>query len=271
MNEAYYFSSQPELEITAAQLGVGKWQWISLDEVNAARAQLIMSHNRIDVVPVVQRGSVVGYFQSDCWGDYDAPPSFFDIQNAPTAYYRMSLFDLLVRMENEGQLFYFLSNSSEVIGLMTIGNLNYKSVHAQIFQVVVGLEKSASEIVKKYFSEEEIIELLENSNDSVTRKPLEEHFKLRSKNMDCSIFEMLYLSSYCHLLKHLEIKLGNKECEILKFRKQFASNGSFNKVRNAAAHPSRAILNLKNPFDGIREINETVRAYRELRNVASQS
>ena len=120
MNELKYFKSEPELDLTAAHIGISRVDWVCVEGKRVVEAHETMQYHRFDVLPVTEEGVVTGYYETQKWGNFRDYPILKSIDSAPKVYFRMSVFDLLRKIDSEKQLFYFLESSSGIIGLVTI-------------------------------------------------------------------------------------------------------------------------------------------------------
>ena len=268
MNELKYFKSEPELDLTAAHIGISRFDWVCVENYQVSEAHEKMKFHRFDVLPVLENGVIAGYYETQQWGNFNDAPVFKSIDAAPKVYFRMSVFDLLRKIDSEKQLFYFLESSSGIIGLVTIGNLNFKAVYAQVFQLIIGIEKSMSRIISQFIDENEILESFRQTSDTTCNKIAEQHAADVISNADVSLFEKMYLPHYSVILKKFEDRFPENAKTVCIYQKKFGPNMVLNSVRNRAAHPNRSLVNCDSPLTSVAEIVEVIDAYSTINKIA---
>lgn len=268
MNELKYFKSEPELDLTAAHIGISCFDWVCVENPQVLEAHETMQRNRFDILPVLENGVITGYYESPQWGNFSDLPVFKSIDSAPKVYFRMSVFDLLRKIDSEKQLFYFLESSSGIVGLVTIGNLNFKAVYAQVFQLIIGIERAMSQIISQFIDENEILESFRQASDKSCRAIAEQHFDDIKKNADVSLFEKMYLSNYSVILKRFKERFPDDAKLVCSYQKKFGPNSVLNLVRNRAAHPNRSLINSNSPLLSVSQLLEVIDAYSTIIKVA---
>ena len=268
MNELKYFKSEPELDLTAAHIGISRVDWVCVEGKLDSEAQEMMQIHRFDVLPVIEEGVVTGYYETQQWGDFNDTPIFKSIELAPKVYFRMSVFDLLRKIDSEKQLFYFLESSSGIVGLVTIGNLNFKAVYAQVFQLIIGIERAMSQIISQFIDENEILDSFRQTSDKSCRAIAEQHVDDIKKNADVSLFEKMYLSNYGVILKRFKERFPDDAKLVCSYQKKFGPNSVLNLVRNRAAHPNRSLVNSNSPLLSVSQLLEVIDAYSTIMKVA---
>lgn len=251
MNTKKYFDYNPELELTAAQIGINKWNWISDQSDDLAHAKTKMKEYGFDVLPIEKEGQVIGYFKTLKWGDYSNIDRF-NIEEAPKVYYRLSFYDLMVKMRNERQTFYFLVDSNEILGLVSLNNFNCLAVYNYIYQVTAGLERAVSDFIQEISTEVEVIAILKNSSDKSAVNAVAEFEKAKALNADNSIYQSIYLPHMCTLIKNLNIP--DSKADLKKYRKKFSSTNTYGSIRNDVAHPIRPLVTNIQSLDRIDEL-----------------
>lgn len=268
MNELKYFKSEPELDLTAAHIGISCFDWVCVESQQVLEAHETMQLNRFDILPVLENGVITGYYETQQWGNFSDPPIFKSIHSAPKVYFRMSVFDLLRKIDSEKQLFYFLESSSGVVGLVTIGNLNFKAVYAQVFQLIIGIERAMSQIISQFIDENEILESFLQASDKSCRAIAEQHVDDMKRNADVSLFEKMYLPNYSVILRRFKERFPENAKLVCKYQKKFGSNSVLNLVRNRAAHPNRSLILSKSPLSSVSQLLEVLDAYSTIIKVA---
>ena len=150
MNIKKQFQYDPAIEVSASQIGISKWNWISIKSNDETQALSLMKTNRFDVLPIENEdGTVTSFFSTQEWNKYDSLNKS-RIKDAATIYYRLSLKDLVRKFKEEERHFYFMTDYNEVLGLVSFVNLNCQLVYNYLFFIIADIERSVSEILKKY-------------------------------------------------------------------------------------------------------------------------
>ena len=71
MNIRKYFDYNPELELTVAQIGINKWDWVDIDGERIQEAKEKMKSNRFDILPISENGVCSSYFKTKEWGNFN--------------------------------------------------------------------------------------------------------------------------------------------------------------------------------------------------------
>lgn len=241
MDVKKYFEYTPDLELIVAQIGINKWDWQCVERNDEILAKRIMTHNRFDILPISTKNGVTHYFQTERWGDFSTV-KIREIGEEDVIYYRLSFIDLIRKMINEKRNHYFLVDSSEILGLVSLNNLNSIPVYNYIYQITASLEQLVSNYLRTLFDEEEVLEWLKASNDQLSKKVVWEFIKLKEKNADNSIFDHLYFPSLGTILKKGELILKQVNPELLNYRTKFCAGNLYWEIRNTVAHPVKSLF-----------------------------
>lgn len=263
MNIRKYFDYNPELELTAAQIGINKWDWISIDKKNDLDAKKTMKSYRFDILPIVENGICKSYYKTVEWGNYDNI-EIHSILNEDKLYYRLSFIDLLRNMLVDKRQFYFLTDTQENLGLISLNNLNCLAVYNFLFQITASIERIVSNFLKQILEEDEVIEILKNTSDKQANHLVESFLKLKSENSENTIFEHLYLQTLGTILKNVAHKIPDNKKEILTYRKKFCAENLYWDIRNKVAHPVRPLFTDKK---SIEDINELISDYLKIKEI----
>ena len=265
MDVRKYFDYNPELELTVAQIGINKWDWESTTKFDETYAKRIMALNRFDILPVSIEGKISHYYQTDIWGDY-LRVEVKEITKDDLIYYRLSFIDLIRRMINENRYHYFLSDSNDVLGLVSLNNLNCLSVYNYIYQVTASLEQLVSNYLKYTFKEASILKWLKSTSDKQANAVVEEYEILKAENTDNSIFHHLYFPTLGTLLKSAESRLKEENPELLMYRIKFCSGNLYAEIRNRVSHPVKPLFIDE---QSVKKVNEMISDYIEIRKILS--
>ena len=65
MNIKKQFQYNPEVEVSASQIGISKWDWVSTKSTEEKSAVALMQKNRFDVLPIENEdGTFNSYFST---------------------------------------------------------------------------------------------------------------------------------------------------------------------------------------------------------------
>lgn len=256
-----YFDYNPDLELTVAQIGINKWDWICSEVYDKNSALDQMARNRFDILPVVVNHVVENYFQTNDWGDFSSI-TLKKITKEDVIYYRLSFMDLIHKMVHEDRFHYFLGDSKEVLGLISLNNLNCLAVYNYIYQIIASLEQLVSNYLKNNFDETQVLDWLENTSDKQANEVAQEFVKLKNENADNSIFHHLYFPTLGTLLKKAAPVIEIKKPELLNFRTKFCSGNLYWEIRNTVSHPVKPLFINKN---SVIKVNELIEDYLKIK------
>lgn len=231
----------PELGLTHASLpGINKIDWISIDHnSNIEDASMKMSHFSFDVLPIEKDKRVVGYYNTKEWGHYE-PGNIKrnTIEPEDSIYYLSNLDDVIHEMARFNRKFYFLDNHSEVVGLITIGNLNSKFVYRHFYNLILNFEKYLLNLIYgNGINDDMLVDYFENHSKSSNKNKILGSYKNDKKNgVENNFLEYMYLSDYYLVLEYFGL-LDKLSVEINK--NDFTE---INKIRLCVAHPSKTLF-----------------------------
>jgi hypothetical protein len=268
MNIKKQFHYDPAVEVSASQIGISKWDWISTTSSEENIAVEIMRKNRFDVLPIENaNGTFNSYFSTQEWNVYSSLNKN-KINDAQTIYYRLSLKDLIRKFKNDDRHYYFLTDYDEILGLVSYVNLNCQLVYNYLFFIIADIERSVSGILKDYVSQDKILGLFEQSDDKHLFELYETFQKNIKDNNDNDIFQHMYLQTVGITLKKFLNELPNEYKGLNKFSSKFGTEGVYNLVRQKVMHPVRPILSDKK---SINQIDELLNDYIEIKNIAEST
>ena len=254
MEELRYFKQKSDPQIHAALIGINKMDWVhathqhTLEDIAA-----IMYENGFDVLPQKNKGGdFLQYYTTIKWGEYSKENLRWDkIDMSNSIYYLTSLRDVFKQFHSKGQNYFFLSNHSEAIGLVTIGNLNCKHVYLYFYNLINQLEDKLARLLVSEISRGVILESLKIYANSETIKSassntLERFNKDCSTGVDADILEYMYLSEIFQIYRDKKLfkKLGysneNKFC---------LNNSKIKEIRNIVSHPNKSLIKNSTSID----------------------
>lgn len=237
-----HFDYNPDIDVSAAQIGISKWSWISIDEHEKENAADMMMKHRFDVLPVKSiDGNFKYYYTTKSWGDY-SDVELKEVLLSDAIYYRTTLRDLIYRMHAERKRYYFLTDGSEVLGLVSLVNLNCQLVYNATYYRISAIERKISEVLRDTLDEGEILEYFTSSSDSFKQNVAKKYQKSIKNNADQDIYQFLYI----HHLASLIEKFGDSIPDELDFLKNyiatFKQDGDLHHVRNAVSHSVQLLV-----------------------------
>ena len=229
MNIKKHFEYNPVLDLTAANIGINRWDWVSVDSEDEEGAKGIMRLNKFDILPIVgSDGRVDKFFSTRVWKRYEAL-NCTSISTENSIYYRLSLNDLISKFREQESHFYFLTNYKEVLGLVSYANLNCQAVYNYLYQVLADIERSVASVLEASVEQSVVIEYFKNSPDSHLREVLETFEEEIKSDAEISIFELFYLQTVGIVLKKFNNKLPFHLKKLNKYSSKFSDQGTYGK------------------------------------------
>lgn len=261
-----HFEYNPVLDLTAANIGINRWDWVSIDGEDEGRAKEIMKFNKFDILPIVGSGGRVDkFFSTRKWKRYDAL-NCTNINTDNTIYYRMSLNDLISKLREQESHFYFLTNYKEVLGLVSYANLNCQAVYNYLYQVLADIERSIATVLEASVEQSMVVEYFKNSTDPHLMEVVKTFEEKIKSDAEISIFELFYLQTVGITLKEFCNKLPVPLKKLNKYSAKFSSQGTYGELRNKIMHPVRPILSDQNT---IAQMDELLTDYTAIREILS--
>ena len=247
MEELRYFRQKSDPQIHAALIGINKMDWVHATHQHTIHEiAAIMFEYGFDVLPQKNKeGGYLQYYTTIKWGEYSKENLRWDkIDMSHSIYYLTNLRDVFKQFHSKGQNYFFLSNHSEAIGLVTIGNLNCKHVYLYFYNLINQLEDKLARLLISEISRDEILELLKTYANSVNIKSISNNTLQRFNNdcitgVDADILEYMYLSEIFQIYRDKKLfkKLGysneNKFC---------LNNSKIKEIRNIVSHPNKSLI-----------------------------
>jgi len=262
------FKYEPEIEVSASQIGISKWDWITINSVNQAQALEIMKAARFDVLPIKnQDGTFTSYFATQEWNDY-SNLNKNKISDIDKIYYKLSFRDLVRKFKNENRYYYFLSDGQDILGLVSFVNLNCQLVYNYLFFIISDLERSMSKLLKRYISQEKILTYFSRSEDKHLTDVLENFEASMRQNDDNDIYQLMYLQTVGITLKFFINELPVEYKKLGRFSKKFGSEGTYNLIRQKVMHPVRPVLSDQN---SIIQINDLLDDYLTIKDILNDN
>lgn len=238
-----HFDYNPTIDLTAAHIGINKWDWETINSEDENKAKEIMKQKKYDVLPVKNsNGTITKYFSTRIWNNYENL-NLNGIELSNSVYYRISFIDLIKKFNSEKKHFYFLTNYNEILGLVSYVNINCLVVYNYLYQVLADLEQTIAYLLRAHIEQNEILEVFKKSEDIHLNEVVADFEKSVIQGIDNTIFEHMYLQTVGVTLGKFYDKLPVEFKELNKFTNKFTSNGIYNLLRKRIMHPVRPILN----------------------------
>ncbi len=264
MNIKKQFQYDPAIEVSASQIGISKWNWVSIKSSDPNEALKLMKANRFDVLPIENAdGTITSFFSTREWNVYDGLNKN-NMKDATTLYYRLSLKDLVRRFKEDGRHYYFLTDYDQILGLVSYVNLNCQLVYNYLFYIIADIERSVSEFLKSYISQEDILCAFQQSNDKHLTDLYDNFEKSIGSNNDNDIFQHMYLQTIGITLNKFTSGLPKEYKKLNKYSSKFGTEGVYNLIRKKVMHPVRPILS---DNESINQIDELLTDYVEIKNI----
>lgn len=258
------FEYNPILDLTAAHIGINKWDWETIDSEDEDIAREIMRINKYDVLPVVEKdGRILKYFSTRVWNNYESL-NLMNVAQADSIYYRISIFDLIRKFNEDNRHYYFLTNHKDVLGLVSYVNLNCQAVYNFLFQIIADIEQSIAYLLKGIVKQEDILHYFDSSSDIHLKEVARTFYESANKGADNTIFEHMYLQTVGITLRNFSSQLPNSLKKLNKYSSKFSPEKVYGKLRNKVMHPVRPIINDR---ETIKEINELLLDYLDIKEI----
>ena len=259
-----HFEYNPIIDLIAAQIGINKWDWDTIDSDDENKAKGMMKEKRYDVLPVKESDDKVHkFFTTRNWNQYENL-NLTKIDNSNSVYYRLSFIELIKKFKTEKTHFYFLTNNNEVLGLVSYVNINCQAVYTYLYQVIADMEQSIANLLKEHIPQNEILDTFKNSEDKHIHEVLDTFNTSISKGSDNSIFEHMYLQTVGITLGKFYNKLPVQYRILNRYTRKFSSTGTYNLLRNKVMHPVCPILN---DSESISDIDCLLTDYQEIKDI----
>jgi len=257
MRELHFFRDPGNPHISVALAGINKLEWVSIDEAATIdEAARIMSENRFDIIPIQTKVGCSHCYKTIEWGKYTVDNiEKHQIVEADRLYYLTSFEDVINQFDKTGRKFFFLDNLMEIVGLLSIGNLNSKHVYVYLYNQVVQLEhKLGSYVNSQGVTDKELVQLFETiTNSRNAADSLKRYKNDDAEAMDYKFLEYIYLTDFRFIFERFDyaknLNLSNKTFEDLL--------DSINEVRRVVAHPNKSLIRNVN---SIQKVNSAIKA-----------
>ena len=203
----------------------------------------IMQKNKFDVLPIREAdGSFKKYFRTKVWGDFGIDDiKIYEIKPKDCMNHLADIKEAVKAFAKSDRNFFFLKNEKEVIGLITLANLNSKHVYVYLYNLISQLEFGLGRLINRSgIDDHELVRIFEENNKSV--KPNTRYSREIKKGLDHKFIECAYLGDMAWIIReknlHKKIGITGKDFD--------SSIKLVNKLRNIVAHPVNSLIKGKN-------------------------
>jgi len=224
--------------ITAGTVGISKLRWQSVNAANISHEESVqlMRQKHFDVLPIESNSEVKEFFYTKDWNNYSSINKR-ELTEQDLISVHSPIRKVIESFVENNRLFYFLSFQKEVVGLISVVNLNSRPVKLYLFSMIIEIEVRLGRIISNKILEENIVALTLDKNQRKYKNIKADYNKDKELGIDLEVFEYLYLSD----LK--DIALSENLYELIGYDKEEFSKEfeAINNLRNSVAHP-RSII-----------------------------
>ncbi len=240
-----HFKRAGVVDVSAAVVGIRRTAWVGLstEEATKRNAKCIMQDRRFDILPVEDDGKIRRYFSTSRWNDFN------DISEREISHKDVMPFDSPIKevirgLAIENRNSFFLVSEREIVGLVSVSNLNCRQIRVYLYSLLSDLEVSLSQFITERLDDEKLIDVVLGEQSGQGKKDIENRYKAdQEAGMEVPFVEYLYLSDLANVISraNLHEQLGLSRTKATKIL------GSLTNFRNKVAHPVRSILEHENP------------------------
>jgi len=265
-----FFLNSEIVNVEAATVGISakRWESIPADVAREEAARRKMKKQGFDVLPVSpdESGAVDSYFVTETWGDFHSI-CHRTISYDDTLPFREDIRRVIEKLAADDRNFFFLEQDQQVVGLLTVSNLNCRAVRVFLYGLLAEMETGLAKVIENSLVEGRLNE--EHIHEQMSGHLLSRYQEAKEDGVDESITEYLYLSDLKTIIggHDLYMPLGYNEQE--KFERDFEE---VNEFRNSIAHPVRTLKGAEgSPASMWKNIETCERALFHLHNSQSRT
>jgi hypothetical protein len=233
-----FFLNSDIVSVNAATVGIGanRWESIPARDASPEKARMKMERHRFDVLPIEpESGPIESYYETETWGDFDSVHRR-QIDYEDTLPFRRNIRSVIEELADKETNFFFLTQGQEVVGLLTVSNLNCRPVRVYLFGLISEMETGLAKVVENglnegVFDEDYVLAQMRGHLKSKYEDSKEE-------GVDESITEYLHLSDLNDIISEhaLYEAFGYEKQD--RFEEDF---DALNEFRHSIAHPVRSL------------------------------
>jgi hypothetical protein len=242
----FHFLRTEIISVDAAVVGISKSRWEAIDasEASVPRAIAIMRKRRFDVLPIEANGMLTEFFVTNHWNDYSSIERRVVTEN-DTLPVRTPIRDVIKGFATEHRLFYFLVGRNNIVGLISVANLNSRPVKVYLFGLLSELEMGLGELIRGAVSEEDLVAMVGTEPNHGKGETIQDRFQAdRDRGLDAHFVEYLQLSDLIAIARKRKLYLD------LGYSGKSFQDGlePLVNLRHGVCHPNRSIVT---PVDSV--------------------
>lgn len=242
------------LNITAGKIGINKEKWESMSaNCTKIKAQNKMKELRFDNLPIIESdGAVIKFWKTTTDGVYNNIKEH-NINYIDTIKSDINFETLINEFNKNNKNHFFIISNSEVIGLVTISDINNKLSRLYLYSIISELEILLVEFINKELTELEILEYLTSKNKT---EIIERYEKEKRDNIETSITNHLYFIDILKIIRLYEL-----DKKLILFENGWVKYYSINDLRNDIMHSTNNIIN---SMDCVKKLKTRITMINEL-------
>ena len=256
MNKTKFFRRELQNDLFAASIAISQNDWV-FDTSNNFRNNKesvikLMRDYRFDIHPIKDSKNKFSlYAVTKESGDYSLEniEQVKIVDEKDTIYYLTHIRDVIQMMVENDRNFYFLSDYTSNIGLITLSDLNNKYFYHWLYQRLVNLEHLLVRNLDQKLDENTIISKIQEvgkKNNDMGRSFSDTLIRYNIdvlNNTDSSILEYLTFKQIIEIYSEFDLykEIGYKNLN--DFQK---GNKALGEIRNTVAHPTRSLISGRN-------------------------
>ena len=234
------FATGQLVPLPASIAGISRFGWDALTTIEATEdnARTKMARERFDVLPVENNGRVEEYFHTVQWNDYSRVVRA-RISEKDLIAYDTNIRDVIRSLWERSRVFFFLRDDRDVVGLISVVNLNRRPVKVWFFSLLSEIEIRLGEFISSRVEAKELYNLTLGATSHPKYEKIKRRYETdQARGLELPVVEYLYFSDLVSLglTTGLYGSLGYSRS---RFKR---SLGSLAELRDAIAHPGRSLV-----------------------------
>ena len=189
------------VRLPASIAGISRFGWtvLQISEATEENARTKMSRRRFDVLPIENSGQIEEYFRTVQWNDYSRIVRD-RMSEEDLIPYDTDIRDVIRWLSERSRVFFFLRDDHDVVGLISVVNLNRLSVKVWFFSLLSEVEVRLGEFITNRVGDKELYkQTLDVATDPKYDKVKRRYLEDRSNGLELPVVEYLYFSDLVSL------------------------------------------------------------------------
>jgi len=248
-----WWTSTPLWPASAVNAGSRVQGFKGSEGQDADSVRAMMREHAFDVLPVESlEGRFIGYWRTTSWGDFSTVGRHDD--DGPRIYFRTPVAAVIERLSRETP-FLFLEEHADVVGLITIANLNCAPIRVFVYGLIASVEMALAKILGAH---DGLHDRLKRSSNDQIKKLLQEHEENREAGFDLSLSDHLYTRQLFYYANDLDA------CELPDWVRDNSELERLIDIRNRVAHPNRTLVTSFDDLDDLKAVMRNLHAVLKL-------